>query len=185
MRTPIYTVVAMLLGACQQQDSGAQKHVADLQNEVRNLTEKVGNLQNAVIDTHRSLIEAHPTEVTLHLTSKAFSVIDTKVGRLYVAVRSVQPYLNGQKIIVDIGNPTATTFSNAKLTLTWGPRVGEDFKDFEAFDKQKRTKEIDEPKRFAPASWTPVEVILDDAPADQLGAVWLKLEFKGVLLNKG
>jgi hypothetical protein len=62
---------------------------------------------------------------------KGYGKLETDLGTLFVSTESVDPYLDGYKIHLNIGNPSYATFSDFKLIASWGPLLT----NFDDWDK--------------------------------------------------
>ena len=77
---------------------------------------------------------------------EGFQRIDSNVASFAVSIGNLQPYGDGSRLTVKIGNPAAATFSNAKLNVKYGPRYP-DFEDpqfaekYAEVESKVRTKE--------------------------------------------
>jgi hypothetical protein len=120
---------------------------------------------------------------------EGFQRIDSNVASFAVSIGNLQPYGDGSKLTVKIGNPAAAAFSNAKLHVKYGPRYPEieDPKFAEKFvevDSKVRTKEIALTKEIAGASWNPNQIILPGVRPDALGYVEIRIETDVIHLNQ-
>jgi hypothetical protein len=62
-----------------------------------------------------------PESAVLDLGSKTYSSLVTSNGIFYVKVEGAEPYLDGYKIHLLIGNPLSARYSEVKLRARWGP----------------------------------------------------------------
>jgi hypothetical protein len=111
----------------------------------------------------------------LHLTDKGFSRIDTNGGTFFVSVVKAEPYLNGYRLFINIGNPSMATFDGVKMTFLYG--------DSEKL-AELQTKEISSPAKLAAGAWTQVEATLAPATTDNLKYVTLSMETNTLLLRR-
>lgn len=70
---------------------------------------------------------------TLDPDSKGYSYVSTDKGVFLFTVDGAEPFLDGHKIILRIGNPMNMTFSGFKLKVRYGKRPPA-FPSFEAGD---------------------------------------------------
>jgi hypothetical protein len=120
---------------------------------------------------------------------EGFQRIDSNVASFAVSIGNLQPYGDGSKLTVKIGNPSAATFSNAKLHVKYGPRYPEienpKFAEkFAEVDSKVRTKEIALIKEIVGASWNPNQIILPGVKPDTLGYVQIRIETDFIHLNQ-
>jgi hypothetical protein len=163
------TIIAVFLTACGQ---GTQKEIADLKATVASLKAETDEIKHMASQGYMS-------EAALDVTSKSFAIVDAKVGRFYVRIKSVRPYLDGQKLELEIGNPYATTFGDVTIKLSWGPKANNN-----GWETAPRRKEFSDASYLLPGFWTPIEIILDATAPGDLSDVKVGLELKTVRLSR-
>jgi hypothetical protein len=97
----------------------------------------------------------------------------------------VQPYLDGQKLQLRIGNPNLATYSGFKLKAKWGPRYPTATDTPARWDQWKRSvreKEIESTADLKPGVWNTVEIVLAPAKPDELGYIELSMTTNKVML---
>jgi outer membrane murein-binding lipoprotein Lpp len=86
----------------------------DQDNEQWLLTNQIDNVWVTLtpLDTDVRILKGniHRT-VFLDATAKGFERIDTDTGSFFISVEDVQPYLDGYKLRLKIGNPSSATFN--------------------------------------------------------------------------
>jgi hypothetical protein len=122
-------------------------------------------------------------------TDEGYQRIDSSVASFAVSIGNLQPYGDGSKLTVKIGNPSAATFSNGKLNVKYGPRYPEleDPKFAEKvaeIESKVRTKEIALTKNIAGGSWNPNQVILPGIKPDALGYVQISIQTDTIHLSQ-
>lgn len=94
----------------------------------------------------------------------------------------MQPFLDGYKVILNLGNPTTATYRNFKLKVKWGKEF--DYEKDEPEEWRKSLKETE--KRFLdelkPASWNKVELVLTPAKSEEIKYIELSMETDEVML---
>ena len=88
--------------------------------------------------------------------------------------QGIQPYGDGQRITLHIGNPSSARFSNVTMKVTWGPRMPIPSEDkfterMSAWGKATREKDINLTEAIEPSRWTRVVVTLAPAKSDEFG----------------
>ena len=99
-------------------------------------------------------------------------------GFLLISVESAEPYLTGYKLHFRIGNPLAANYAGFKAKVKWSKAY--DYAkytqaSFEEWKKGVQEKEFDLTDLISSGSWTPVEIILAPATAEQLADVELSI----------
>ena len=112
--------------------------------------------------------------------STGFSRINTDSGFFLVALKNVEPYLDGYRISLDVGNPLSATYKNLKFNVSWGKKYDskESANDPNAYQKwvsTLHTKEISVVDDLAAGAWNKVQLVLSPAKSDELGYISIKL----------
>lgn len=168
--------------------------VKALRTEVDELNSKaIGpvNLALGALDSRLTKLEdSHSliaSKIVLNFASKSFTRLATPSGVLFVSVQDAQPYLDGYKVFLDIGNPSNASLVGGNLEISWGPKprkpIGsEDTKqNIRAdwfLDRMVKTVELAQPIRSG--SWNKVELILTPAKAADLELVEMSATFTSI-----
>ena len=151
-------------------NNGAPKtDIEALQGRVRSLQNDLWRLQ-ARVSRHDS--------VSLDPTEKGYGRIDTTSGFFLVILNSAEPYIDGYRLQLRIGNPMAARYDGFKLTLSWQnpapeQKPGESDEQFqkreeEWLKEQPHEKEVSFTETLYPSSWNNVSVVISPASAEQL-----------------
>lgn len=148
----------------------------DMRDAWGDLTRKDGeisNLQkNHVVFNLRKLVEG-------------FQVVDSPSGRVLLAVKDVQPFLDGYKIALVIGNPTCAILQNLKIKVCWNLRPIPEKSNFSQKDAlaHESKEKLFTPKRdFEPGRWSRIELYIEPATIEELGRVEFSIEPPTVVL---
>jgi len=143
-----------------------KKEVAALRAEIDKLKEKDSELEFDV-----STKADDQSSVTLYTDKREFGRVDTSAGIFLVAINDTAPYLDGFKVTFEIGNINSAAYHNAKLKLTWYPR--------NKFGPRKK-KDESLTSCLRAGTWNPVEVILPNTKAEELGRINVQIETSSV-----
>jgi hypothetical protein len=133
---------------------------AALDQKIKALAERLQSAETIVFSLN-SEVSAH-SDILLDPTSKSFDRLDSNNGTFYVVLENVQPYVNGQKLTLRIGNPQSATFNGFELKLSWGKVDDPNYMKKRKTDKQT----VD----LRPGTWTRFEVPIAPATADDVQA---------------
>ncbi|MGH9718508.1 MAG: hypothetical protein ACRD4R_17505 [Candidatus Acidiferrales bacterium] len=167
-----------------------------MQQEIEALKTEVASLQRSMATSQSDALklslrvfqlesDKHQT-VDLDLTSRNYLRIDTDQGMFLVAVQNVEPYLDGYKITLDVGNTSSATFHGFKLHSEWNTKYDWTHYTEASFDSwQKETRKRDDsfPEVLYPGRWNAVEVLLPSTSAGQLGFFEVSMETSEVSLQ--
>lgn len=164
-----------------------ERKIAELQDRLDEHTSS-GNYTKLKMEVWQLQSDLHrltSKPATVSPDSSAFSLCRNEYGAFPVAIDGVQPYLDGYKIKMKIGNPTSATLTDVDLRVVCSPRSMFNGGADEFSDGLKRMREVNvnPAKIFPSASWTAVDVIVGNvAPAD-IGVIDVWLDIKGVSLS--
>ncbi|HVX56940.1 MAG TPA: hypothetical protein VHA37_04360 [Candidatus Saccharimonadales bacterium] len=123
-----------------------------------------------IIALHRSeakrlshMVSIDPTE------QKGYVAVAVPAGSLLLSVRNVEPYLDGYKLNLDIGNPTTATFPGCALYSEWAGATNGDG----SLVSTSKHEHINE--RLLPGQWTSTEITVSPASLQQLKTLKLRL----------
>lgn len=151
-----------------------EKTIADLQSTVSFDRLLIANK----LDKHES--------INIDPSSRDFQRLDTDSGFFLVSLESVTAYLNGYKLMLDIGNPSDANFQSATISVTWSkPYDWAHYTDasYKQWQSAEHTQDFQVSTTLRAGTWNPVEVDLVPAAADELGFLQLSMKVKGVLLT--
>ena len=163
-------VLAGMLLACddKKQVTALEKHATDLDTEVKALKTTIEALQR-----DRSWDRLlRDVESTAFLTpgTDGYATIATDLGRITVKLANVQPYANGTRVTLELGNPLNATIDGTKATIEWG---SVDQKGSPKNDTA-RSREVKFAESLRPGAWTNVQIVLEGVPPNDLGFVRIK-----------
>jgi hypothetical protein len=139
----------------------ALPEVATLEKRIKALESKVWQLEyNSRKDK----------SVELDTSSDVFERLDSNNGSFLVRVTKAEPYLNGYKVYLAIGNTSSVTFSGFDLSLKWSIKPPEgNVEEWSKWWDGRKTKKEHFPQDLEPGRWNTVVVILTPTRADELG----------------
>lgn len=189
----ILVFVSSIQGEAQTQkvstpSSTPQKQIDELKSQIAALHVKVSSLEKSVGDCQTRLFklelskDAHKT-VGLDMTSRDYQRIDTDTGMFLVSVEDASPYLDGYRIILNIGNPSYAAYKGFKLTANWNT-VYKDGLDFNQWIKTERTKEVSFTESLEPGQWNRIELLLPATTGEQLGFFALSMDTSTISLRR-
>ena len=149
------SLIVSLLSGCREANEDRLKK---LEEEVKAVKQK------QLLDDVRLQMEGGA-----YLTpgSDGYSVVETDLGKMTVALKDVTAYANGSRVALRFGNLTSATVDGAKTTISWGsvdekgnPRI-----------ESIKSREISFSKTLRSGAWTTVSVVLEGVPPTELGFV--------------
>ena len=92
---------------------------------------------------------------------------------LIVSCSRIEPYLEGHKVTLNIGNPYAADIRNLSITLSYG-------KDFQEVLYGKNVK-INHSDRLPAGQWTPVVITLNPSKSEQLRHIGVEVDVANII----
>lgn len=111
----------------------------------------------------------------LDITEKGYAIVKSTIGDLMICVDDAQPYADGYKVKIRIGNPLAATLTNTEIYTVWRSAEG---KDFKIHDKKFQ---VSDP--LHPGTWTKTELILCPCTPEGAKIIKISIQTTGVSLR--
>lgn len=189
----LFICVSLVLFGCQE-----SMEIEELKNKLILIEHRL----NATSDRLWAIL-TYDT-LLIDISEKGFGRIDANLGTFFIVPDDVQPFANGYKLLLRIGNPHSIQYSGIKMTIEWGKEraTSPKINDFAKFDeyikkytewqesegewkKQLKTKELSIIETLEPGAWTKVEITLSPATKDELGHLKLsQMKINKILLYK-
>jgi len=121
--------------------------------------------------------------------SSGFSRVDSTSGFFLVSLKNVEPYLDGYKLTLNVGNPLSATYESLKFNVIWGKKLNSadsltDANAYSKWEKTLRNKEVTIADKLQPGAWNKVTLVLSPAKSDELGHIKIRLNAGQVSLRK-
>jgi Protein of unknown function (DUF3251). len=112
--------------------------------------------------------------------------LDSDPLQFLVSLKSIVPYLDGYKAVINVGNPSSARFRGIKVKCKWSKAY--DWKNYseasyKAWQSAIHKSEVEVQTDIAPGYWNPVEVILLPANPQELGYFVVSIESNTVSLT--
>lgn len=190
---------SLLLGnsvAAQAENVLTPKHVAVTYVENDSLLPKIESLEKQISgltarlsfdeDLLSSKQDVHTTVVLDPAKLHVYQELDANPLQFLVSLESVAPYLNGYKLIIDVGNPTTARFHGATIICKWNKAYDwrhysqESYKAWQAAIHTSQTNVTNE---IDPGSWNPIEIDLLPATQDELEYLTVSIQSDTISLT--
>lgn len=166
------TTISNFVVATDEVKTRQAKSIADLQLRFQ-------LLEDSVVE--------RPKYARVRIDSKEFAVVKTGIGPLLVSTDSVQPYLDGFRVVLNVGNPWSLSYLQLKISANWQDpfplnRTNSTALAFKAWEDSKKVKESTAVKDFLGGTWTQVEIIVAPCTATQLRECTVSFESSAIQL---
>ncbi|MFM0210474.1 DUF3251 domain-containing protein [Paraburkholderia sediminicola] len=183
-RSKLTAVVALiaLTAGCDQKPAAdktgpeidaLKQQVAALSSQLQAAQQTAANI--AVRVSSLELDQMFDSDTAAHLdpTSKSYAIAKTNLGNLLISVDNLEPYGDGYKLRLLVGNPNMATYDGAKLQVQWAekPRWGEQGFDGQKWKASVQSKDVDISNDLLPGAWNPVDIVISPATAAQTGYI--------------
>jgi hypothetical protein len=119
--------------------------------------------------------------------AQSFGRVDANVGYFLIALERVEPYLDGQKVTLLIGNPNNVTFQGFEINASWRiRRPTEGGKgSWGEWANSHREKVVKFTEALRPGIWNKVSFTIAPVTVEQLGNLGIAITTNQVLLAGG
>ena len=174
-------VAALSMAACQERKDEAAE-IAELRAQLAKQEEAITAATKTAVMAWEGISRAYKNQARLDPAVSVTTAVDTNLGRFYVRIAGVQPYLDGQRLTLMVGNPSTLKAVGVNLAVSWGPKApepqeGEIAEQIIKTELRMRSKEFSLPSSFPSSDWTPVQIVLPATKAEDVGEVRVKLSF--------
>lgn len=206
--TKIFCVLASAYFLCSCRDEEAQQRITQLEtqlgaqkeiqkNIVEGLVVRDKQFSDRITLIAREVYKDYQEKFTsVDPTGQGFSAILSNNGSFLISCKGAEPYLDGHKLILDIGNPYFMTYIGFVIKAKFGTRAPEYpvdgsreqiskwQKENEEWQKTLVEKELNFPGELAAGAWSKVELILAPSKPEQVAYIALSMRTNEVSLRK-
>jgi hypothetical protein len=114
-----------------------------------------------------------------------------------VSFKDAQPYLEGYRVTVELGNPLAADYDNAEIHVAWGGSEPSAYNEvltnanalqkfnnaYQTWKNSLHSNDIPIPGRLFAGKWNKIQLVLSPAKPSDLGYVRIKLDTPSVSLK--
>ncbi len=131
-------------------------------------------------------------KVTLNPTEKSYQRLLTDNGDLLVMFDGMEPYLDGFRVTLQIGNPSAMDYNGFEATAVWGPPQSDFFGTnapsadaYNKWESAQRTNTVKLTDKLLSGNWNYVRIIVAPAKPEELRNLALSIKTSQVSLGVG
>jgi hypothetical protein len=162
-----------------------ESRVAGLEARVTELAkanEKIASLETQVRDlSFKQMLKSWGEVAYLTPGSDGYASIRFDLGVLTIAIDDIQPFANGSKVTLRVGNPLAAKINGLKATIDWGEVDEKGMPKNEA----GKSKEVVFTEQLPSGTWTRVNLVLDGVKTEKLGFIRVRdVGHQGIALSK-
>lgn len=164
--------------------SSLKRELATLKEEVENLRKNL-ELSDEIVSLHAKALDRlnHETAELDPASPGRYQRIETGAGSLLISMGKVEPYLDGFKATISIGNPFGLTFEGFGIAAYYGPRWPKDGKFLASIANKTKLKNFSFTDSLYPARWKEVELIFPSTVAADFGRLSVSVEVNTVSLG--
>jgi hypothetical protein len=160
--------------ACSQPDDKLKV----LEEKITAAEERIEELDVRLLLAEAELQEGK--EVPIDCTNPSYVRIESNNGTFLVVCEEAEPYLDGFRLNLLIGNPSTLRYHGVDLQLSWHrSRLARAFKPEEI---KKVTRSISEP--LIPGSWNRLSVVITPTRQEELGDLRMSIAARTVSLSE-
>ncbi len=177
--------------ATPAQVQALQKELDDLKKEVAALRAEVKKQADGfegrdfLAQLYQKKVDAVIKEsVTLDPAENGYGIITIDSGTFFISLEKIEPFLNGYKATLKVGNPYAITFTNVKLNVEWNKKFPKDLANYGEWVKTKHAQEFSDTTVLPPGKWTLFPVVLSDTKPDEVAYLEVKLSVQALRMGQ-
>ena len=163
-------------------EDAVNEKIADLEKRINKL-EGTLSYYKFLIDNKQErsdTIQLDPSEHT-------FQRLDSDTSYFLVIIDDANPYLNGYRLKLRIGNLSSATFAHVALTIKWAKAY--EYKNFTSdsynlWEKSVHEKETTLSANLEPGSWNSVVIDLIPCAPDEMGYLEASIKSPSVILYR-
>ena len=184
----------------QSTTEALDKKVTTMGQSLAELFSKLDTDVRSQVSTLRQSFYGEKTAV-LDPTTKGYASVSTDKGVFLFSVADASPFLDGHKIVVEIGNPMNVTFSGFKLKIRYGRRppafpsfelsdtnatvaLKKWVEDKQAWDAGIRKTEVSFTEDLVPGTWTKVDFTLKETKPEDVAYIEVGIETDRLSLRR-
>lgn len=145
-------------------DNTTQK-ILDLQKQLTNLNFRIWQLEN-----NEKSISFDPS------AANGFLRLRTNNGEFLISLKNVEPYLDGVRLTINIGNLYSASFNGFKIHAEWGPRLAKEDTDWPAWINSLKKNDFTFTNTLRAGAWNNITFVLAPAKTDTFGYINLSME---------
>ena len=201
----IMAVSALLMSGCEKHDTEAR--LGELERRNAELSKQVTELQNSVQErlvTDKYILQriaemSAEKKAELDPRTSHYSIAECRVGPLLVSCEGAEPYLDGHRVRLEIGNPLSAGLDGFTVKARYGARKPEPVSAESAEDEVREYVEYLKEstlwrqdlksceQRFtqtlSPGTWTAVQLTICPSKAEDIGYLEIGIETDTVSLR--
>jgi hypothetical protein len=149
------------------------------------LAAKIANLEKRLdfqMELINDLLASRHSSALIETSSpNSFSVVDSTVGPILVALKSVEPYLTGYRVTLQLGNPHAVKIIGYTYDVWWSDRtIGDPGADTPDWYKNRKHRQLRGTVPLEPGSWRTTTIIFPETAAKDLKYIEVSININGV-----
>lgn len=143
-----------------------QVKISEFETENTELKKRV-NLLEWSSEVATSMINAVDQRAATVTDEGKYGIARTPHGPVIVSVEKIQPYLDGYRVSLSIGNMTTASMNGAEIEVEWGLQYGGGV-TYQQATASKKTKTFSQTGLFAAGAYTLVDVALTPAKPEEV-----------------
>ena len=175
----IVTCVFLISNGCSkksEKEDNSQIQNQELSEQLKAIRREIMELRSACNEYQQA--EFNPTE------AEGFSRLDSSVGTFLVSLGQIDPYLDGVKVSLRIGNLSSAVYKGFRLKIKWGMSrekyVGNVFDWLWSLN----SRELRFTETLHAGRWNLIDFVLPNTNSKELGHISISIETDSVSLVK-
>jgi hypothetical protein len=163
-----FLMIVLMTGCSKKNNIDNERN--KLLKEIDSLKQIIEKMDSRVMDLLvKQMVDDQGWTVDLKPTSTDFKMLKFNFGNLAAAIKDVQPYANGVKVSIRIGNPLAADLGGLSMKVDYG-EVDE---NGSPVSKTEKSKEVSFIEPLNGGAWNYYDIILEGISPVKFGFIRL------------
>ena len=158
--------------------------ISEQSNSIEATKKALSDTEAWVLDLDQNIKSKNSSTALLDPRNKSYSpAVSWDNATFLFIIKSAKPYLDGQMIVLGVGNPQSVSYSLKRLHVTWGTSsrfIKDEKRGFLRIEGVTHSKTIDIPIAIIPAKWNDVQFSISPVKDDQFEYLNVTPEFDSV-----
>ena len=157
-------------------------------NNISQLSNNVRTIELKQLLNEYNLDNSDKNKITLSPSdTKGFLKIETSSGFFFISLKNTEPYLDGVKVYLEIGNPINATYNGFIFKVKYGPhldytQISNNTDYYSKWNKSLKEKEISFSDKLMLGRWNRINFILTQIKPEEFGYLEIVMESVNVSL---
>lgn len=152
-------------------------------SEIDDLKKELSSLKSTV-QFQTYLLETIDQNAASLSEGGGYAIAKTPHGPFIVSIKKIEPYLDGYRVTLEIGNPTHVLMRGGDFQINWGIPWNTKGKNFAEISASQHNKKFSIPRDFPPGAYTAVDFALTPAKPEEVKSISVGITWNTISLRR-